>query len=173
MKLIIFLLLFFTFSVSSDSYNYLSYFPTGESYQIRYIVNDNGKLIVGDVIQDMAYEDCSNNKFKCIKIGNDYIFVPSQLNNSGKFSSNLGSYIVYKKEYKVLPLGVKIRYNIIELFPNSNKKTTIFFNEQRGVLAIIVPSNGDDSNSKITWLIGKCGLLASENCIKKADKKRR
>ena len=61
-------------------------------------------------------------------------------------------------------MGVKIQYRVIELFPDSNKKVTIFYNEDRGVLAIL-DSDNLNQNLNITWLIGKCGLLASSKCL--------
>lgn len=155
-------LMSFTLSHSEERvHKYVSYYKSGEMFSIIFNISNN-EAFIGDTVQKRKYQDCSNKILKCIIVGDDYFFVPISIERSGKFESPFGDYIIYNNEQK-LPFNTKINYKVIKIFPVSSEAKTLFYNEEKGVLAIIYDDN-PKTTSPIIWLMGPCGLLANDNC---------
>ena len=166
--LFIFIFIFTITEVNSksESYNYVGHHERGDGYYVKFSITNN-KLIIGDSILNVSYEDCSNAKYKCMKIDDEFIFVPRGISRSksGSFKSVFGNYKVFNNEPLKLPFTIEIDYIIIEIHSNIDYKIILFYSEERGIIAYKRVDKGNYKNG-IVWLVSKCGLLADKSCFR-------
>jgi len=162
------LILLAPFISQAEKYEYAGYYGSGEMSWFVFDIS-NGRISMGNAILDnIVYKDCSNTKFKCIETGNEIYFAPRIINRSGEYTSPFGNYEIYSNKQR-LPFNTNIEYKIIKIYPYFSEVKTIFYNTQKGVLAILEEDKQHQFASHIAWLMSQCGLLSDEDCLEEVE----
>ena len=141
-------------------YEYVNYTALGETHKV--VFNKNKKTIESSgSISKVNYKDCSTNDFRCLKVSDEVFYVPKNIEISGEFESPYGKYIIYNNKGE-LPFNVDIDYKLIKLVQTGKADLVIFYNSEKGIIAILDQANKEDY--QISWLVGNCGLLSSKTC---------